>query len=70
MLSLSSHRLKRLTRLSGLVPSGPLGAMVGRGVLWLPTMPLMSLARGGQCLATLPVGGAGSACLSALWMAR
>ena len=40
MRSLSSHLLKRLTRLSGLVPSGILVATLGSWVLLLPTIPL------------------------------
>ena len=50
MRSLSSQRVKRLTRLSGLVPSdfggdaGQLGALV-------PTIPLMSAASVVKCLA-------------------
>ena len=42
---------KPLTRLSGLVPSGTLVAMVGSCVLLLPTMPLMSAARVCTCRA-------------------
>jgi hypothetical protein len=56
MRSLSSHRAKRLTRLSGLVPSGLCVAMWGSGVLLHATMPLMSAARVVKCLATVPVG--------------
>ena len=49
MRSLSIHLAKRLTRLSGLVPSGTLVARVGSCVLLLPTMPLMSAARVCKC---------------------
>src|SRR5713101_7975288 len=51
MRALSSHLAQRLTRLSGLVPSGTLVAMVGRCVLLLPTMPLMRAARVCTCRA-------------------
>src|SRR5438093_3818211 len=45
MWALSHHRAKRLTRLSGLVPSGTFVAMWGSWLLLLPTMPLISAAR-------------------------
>ena len=51
MRSLSSQRVKRLTRLSGLVPSGILVATLGSWVLLLPTIPLMSAASVVKCLA-------------------
>src|SRR5712691_8442731 len=50
MWALSTHRAKRLTRLSGLVPLGTFAAMCGSWVLLLPTMPLMSAARVITCL--------------------
>ena len=58
MWSFSTHLAKRLTRLSGLVPSGTWAAIWGSCVLLLPTMPLISAARVVKCLATLPVGSA------------
>src|SRR5262249_19031291 len=54
--SLSSQRVKRLTRLSGRAPSGILVAILGSWVLLLPTIPLMSAASVVKCLAMLPVG--------------
>ena len=56
MRALSSHLVKCLTRLSGVVPSGIFVATLGSWVLLLPTMPLMSAASVVKCLATLPVG--------------
>src|SRR5574341_906492 len=70
MVSLSIHLAKRLTRLSGLVPSGTCVAILGNWVLWLPTMPLMSAAKVVKCRATLPFGVAGYPWLKALRMAR
>src|SRR4029450_11112992 len=70
MRSLSSHRVKRLTRLSGLVPSGILVATLGSWVLSLPTIPLMSAASVVKCLATGPVGWPGYHCVRASRMAR
>jgi hypothetical protein len=54
MASLSTHRAKRFTRLSGLVPWGTCVAILGNWVLWLPTMPLISAAKVVKCLTTLP----------------
>src|SRR5207247_10959283 len=59
--ALSSHLAKRLTRLSGLVPSGTFVARWGSGVLLLPTMPLISAARGLRWRAKFPWGGDGIA---------
>src|SRR5262245_40974084 len=70
MRSLSSHLVKRLTRLSGLVPSGILVATLGSWVLLLPTIPLMSAASVVTCLALRPVGWPGYACIKASRMAR
>src|SRR5215475_11486284 len=70
MWALSSHRAKRLTRLSGLVPLGTFAAMCGSWVLLLPTMPLMSAARVIKCLATVPDGWPGEHCVKASCMAR
>ncbi len=70
MRSLSSHRVKRLTRLSGLAPSGILVATLGSWVLLLPTIPLMSAASVVKCLATVPVGWPGYHCVRASRMAR
>jgi hypothetical protein len=56
MRALSSHLAKRLTRLSGVLPSETFVAMWGSCVLFPATMPLMSAARVIKCLATLPVG--------------
>ena len=70
MRSLSSHLVKRLTRLSGLVPSGILVATLGSWVLLLPTIPLMSAASVVKCLATVPVGWPGYPCVKASRMAR
>src|SRR5438034_3872291 len=68
--SLSSQRVKRLTRLSGRVPSGILVATLGSWVLLLPTIPLMSAASVVKCLAALPVGWPGYHCGKASRMAR
>jgi hypothetical protein len=68
--SLSSQRGKRLTRLSGRVPSGILVATLGRWGLVLPTIPLMRAASGVKCLAALPVGWPGYPCVQASRMAR
>src|SRR5262245_39706157 len=70
MVSLSTHRAKRLTRLSGLVPLGTCVAILGNWVLWLPTMPLISAAKVVKCLTTLPLGTSGEPCIKALRMAR
>src|SRR5436309_9942168 len=70
MWALSTHRAKRLTRLSGLVPLGTFAAMGGSWVLWLPTMPLLSAARVIKCLATVPDGWPGYHCVKASRMAR
>src|SRR5215471_15426134 len=70
MRSLSSQRVKRLTRLSGLVRSGILVATLGSWVLLLPTIPLMSAASVVKCLATGLVCGAGYHCVKASRMAR
>src|SRR5215813_4045187 len=70
MWALSHHLAKRLTRLSGLVPSGTLVAMWGSWVLLLPTMPLISAARVVKCLAIVPVGWPGYPCRRASRMAR
>ena len=70
MRSLSSHLVKRLTRLSGLVPSGIVVATLGSWVLLLPTIPLMSAASVVTCLATMPVGWPGYPCVQASRMAR
>ncbi len=70
MRSLSSHLVKRLTRLSGLVPSGILVATLGSWALLLPTIPLMSAASVVKCLATVPVGWSGYYCIKASRMAR
>jgi hypothetical protein len=51
MRLLSSHRAKRLTRLSGLVPLGTFAATLGNWVLLLATMPLISAARVVKCRA-------------------
>jgi hypothetical protein len=45
MCALPTHRAKRLTRLSGLLPSGTFAAILGSCVLLLATMPLMSAAK-------------------------
>src|SRR5262249_14776268 len=52
MWAVSHHLAKRLTRLSGLVPSGTFVAMWGSWVLLLPTMPLISAARVLRCRAS------------------
>src|SRR5439155_25705012 len=70
MWALSHHLAKRLTRLSGLVPSGTFVAMWGSWVLLLPTIPLMSAARVIKCLATVPDGWPGHHCVKASRMAR
>src|SRR6266852_893094 len=70
MCALSSHLVKRLTRLSGLVPSGIFVATLGSWVLLLPTIPLMSAASVVKCLATVPVGWPGYHCVRASRMAR
>src|SRR5215468_6570660 len=70
MCALSSHLVKRLTRLSGLVPSGILVATLGSWVLLLPTIPLMSAASVVKCLAMLPGGWPGYHCVKASRMAR
>src|SRR6266567_8014615 len=70
MHALSSHLVKRLTRLSGLAPSGILVATLGSWVLLLPTIPLMSAASVVKCLATVPVGWPGYHCVKASRMAR
>src|SRR6266705_728814 len=70
MRSLSSHLVKRLTRLAGLVPSGSFVATLGSWVLLLPTIPLMSAARVVKCLATVPVGWPGYHCMKVSRMAR
>jgi hypothetical protein len=59
MRSLSTHLAQRVTRLSGLVPSGTVVAMVGSCGLLLPTMPLMSAARVCTWRAQFPVGAVG-----------
>src|SRR5262245_17682063 len=68
--AVSSHRVKRLTRLSGLAPSGMLVATLGRWGLLLPTIPLMSAASVVKCLVPVPVGGPGYPCVQAFRMAR
>src|SRR5215831_12406808 len=70
MHALSSHRAKRLTRLSGLVPLGTFAATLGNWVLLLATMPLISAARVVKCRAHRPWGSPGYACLRASRMAR
>src|SRR5712691_13344477 len=70
MWALSTHRAKRLARLSGLVPLGTFAAMCGSWVLWLPTIPLMSAARVIKCLATVPDGWPGYHGVKASRMAR
>src|SRR4030095_410721 len=64
------HLAKRLTRLSGFVPSGTWVAMWGRCVLLLPTMPLISAASVVKCLTTVPVGWPGYPWHRASRMAR
>ena len=51
---LPTHLVKRLIRLSGLVPLGTWLAILGSWVLLLPTIPLMSAARVVKCRATMP----------------
>src|SRR5215831_8907025 len=70
MRSLAGHLVKRLTRLSGLVPSGTLVATLGSWVLLLFTIPLMSAASVVKCLATVPGGWSGYHCMRAFRMAR
>src|SRR5215510_10881119 len=70
MWAWSHHLVKRLTRLSGLVPLGTFAAMCGNWVLLLPTMPLMSAAKVIKCLATVPDGWPGYHCVKASRMAR
>src|SRR2546425_2946965 len=70
MVSLSTHLAKRLTRLSGLVPSGTCDATLGSWVLLLATMPLMNAARVAKCRASRPVGSPGYPCVKASRMAR
>src|SRR3989442_4891372 len=70
MVSLSTHLAKRLTRLSGLVPSGTCDATLGSWVLLLATMPLMNAARVAKCWARRPVGSPGYPCIKASRMAR
>src|ERR1043166_8333420 len=70
MWALSHHLVKRLTRLSGLVPLGTFAAMCGSWVLLLPTIPLISAARVVRCLATVPDGWPGYHCVKASRMAR
>ena len=70
MRSFPSHLAKRLTRLSGWVPSGTCAAILGSWVLLLPTMPLISAARVVKCRATWPVGSPGYPCIKAARMAR
>ena len=70
MRALSSHLVKRLTRLSGLAPSGMLVATLGSWVLLLPTIPLMSAASVVKRLTTVPVGWPGYHCIQAFRMAR
>ena len=54
IVSLSTHRAQRLTRLSGLVLSGTFGATLGRWGLLLATMPLMNAARVAKWRASRP----------------
>ena len=61
---------KRCPRLSGLGPSGIVVAPLGRGVLLLPTIPLLSAASVVKCLATVPVGWPGYHGVKASRMAR
>src|ERR1700704_1063285 len=61
MWALSHHRAKRLTRLSGLVPSGTFVAMWGSWLLLLPTMPLISAAKVLRWRGEVPLGGGGIA---------
>src|SRR5262252_8230841 len=70
IVSLSIHRAKRLTRLSGLVPLGTCAATLGNCVLLLATMPLIKAARVVQRRAHRPWGSPGYACLRASRMAR
>src|SRR5215471_10353312 len=70
MRALSSHRVRRLTRLSGLVPLGILVATLGSWVLLLPTIPLMNAASVVKCRETVPVGWPGYPCVKASRMAR
>src|SRR5213595_492954 len=70
MWALSSHRAKRLTRLSSLVPLGTFAALCGSWVLLLPTLPLRSAARVLTCLATVPDGWPGEHGVQASRMAR
>src|SRR5215813_11909971 len=70
MVVFLTHLAKRLTRLSGLAPSGTWVAILGSCVLWLPTMPLMRAAKVVTCLIILPCGTAGYPCSKALRMAR
>src|SRR3982751_6615445 len=70
MVSLSTHLAKRLTRLSGLVPSGTFDATWGNWVLLLATIPLMNAARVAKCRARRPVGSPGYPCVKVARMAR
>src|SRR5216683_3631179 len=70
MVVFPTHLAKRLTRLSGLVPSGTCAATWGSWVLLLATMPLISAARVATCRATRPVGSLGYPCVKAFRMAR
>src|SRR5215470_15293685 len=70
MRSLSSQRVKRLTRLSGFVPVGTFAATLGNWVLLLATIPLIIAARVVKCRAHRPWGSLGYACLRASRMAR
>src|SRR5262249_39675901 len=70
MRLLSSHLVKRFTRLSGLALSGMCVATLGSWVRLLPTIPLMSAASVVTCLATMPVGWLGYPCVKASRMAR
>src|SRR5215831_6496966 len=70
MRALSSHRAKRLTRLSGLVPLGTFAATLGNWVLLLATIPLIRAAKVVKCCTHRPWGSPGYACLRSSRMAR
>src|SRR5712691_6495787 len=70
MASLPTYLVKRLTRLSGLVPSGTYDATLGSWVLLLATMPLMNAARVAKCWESGPVGLPGYPCGKASRLAR
>jgi len=57
--SLTTHREKRFTRLSFLVPSGTLSAIAGRLMRLLPMMPLINPVSVFRCPAKLPFGSSG-----------